>query len=399
MSLFEMERELRESAKAQLKTPVPDIIRKRQDQVYASLAELAQPAGHRTRKPVRRPGRVAAAITAAAMIAILGSGFVSPAMAQAFKQLPVVGGIFKLADELGLRTAGDQGLVAASNAFDTHEGVTLNIREVVFDGTLLSFPVEREGGNFQTGITGSKDSSSDNSQESRNKAGAIQDVDLLVNGVSTADYPGGYRPEIQWGPSSNPDAALFQVLNNSDLSNANSAHLPDEFDLTVKIALKGIKEPYVISLPVRKNSDRVIVQSGDTKHLNGLDVTLEQIEFSPISTILRMKIHADHELTAAEKNSLFFEVEGNYGEKAHLIGGKGIYPDRKTETVELVLDRFKEAPESITIRPFKPVFEDPSASSGQFAIDKNGEILKQYIDGLKITVQVDRSRIEKLYNL
>ncbi|BFH65534.1 DUF4179 domain-containing protein [Paenibacillus azoreducens] len=397
MSLFDLERELRQSGKKQMTSEVPELIRRRQDEVYAALAYLEREAGTATHKQRKRAGRIVAAAAVVAFIAVLGSGFISPVMAQTFKQIPVVGSIFKLADELGLRTAGDRGLVSDPDAYDQHGGTTLKISEVVFDGTILSFSLQREGGDFQGGITDRKEVRLGDHTDIIYEKGAITNAELLVDGDSMADYPGGYRPQMSWRQSVNPNAALFHVFNNSDVTNPDSAHLPEEFLMTLKLTLEGIEDPFVISLPVHKKADHVIVQSGETRQKNGLSLTIKQLEFSPISTILRLELHADHELTEADMSNLSFEVCGSHGEKANLIGGKGLYPGGKSGTMEIVMDRFVTAPDFIIVKPYRPVYENSSASSGKFGLDQNGGIIKKYVEDLNIKVPVERSRIEKLY--
>lgn len=399
MSLFDLERELTQSGKKQIAAEVPELIRRKQDEIYAALAEMeggARPGRDRQRK---KAGKIAAAASAAALIAVLGSGFVSPAMAQTMKQIPVVGGIFKLADELGLRTAEEQGLVSNPEAYDEHDGTVLKIREVVFDGTLLSFSLQREGGDFHGGISDYKEVRSGGESKIVYEKGAIKDAEMFVDGVAMKSFPGAYRPDLTWEPSTDDDAVLFHVFNNSNGSVPNSTHLPDEFSLTLKITLEGFKDPFVITLPVHKQADRVTVTSGEQKTWNGLSMTVKELEFSPVSTILRLEVHADHEWTDAEKGNLLFEVVGSNGEKGNQIGGKGIYPDRKTVAFDIVLDRFKEAPESVTIKPFMPVFTNPDATFGGYALDENGEIRKHFMQELNMTVPVDRSRIDQLYRL
>ncbi|MDR9857138.1 DUF4179 domain-containing protein [Paenibacillus sp. VCA1] len=399
MSPFDLERELTQSGKKQLASEVPELIRRKQDEIYAALAEMeggARPGRDRQRK---KAGKIVAAASAAAFIAVLGSGFVSPAMAQTMKQIPVVGGIFKLADELGLRTAEEQGLVSNPEAYDEHDGTVLKIREVVFDGTLLSFSLQREGGDFEGGISDYKEVRSGGESKIAYEKGAIKDAEMFVDGVAMNSFPGAFRPDMTWEQSADDDAVLFHVFNNSNGSISNSAHLPDEFSFTLKITLEGFKDPFVITLPVHKQADRVTVSSGEMKAWNGLSMTVKELEFSPVSTILRLEVHGDHELTDAEKGNLLFEVVGKNGEKGKQIGGKGIYPDRKTATFEIVLDRFKEAPDSVIIKPYRPIFANPAATSGRYALDQNGEIRKSFMEGLNITVPIDPSHIDKLYNL
>ncbi|MDU5950673.1 MAG: DUF4179 domain-containing protein, partial [Paenibacillus macerans] len=91
--------------------------------------------------------RTVVAASAAAILGggIIGSGFVSPAMAEALKQVPVFSTLFKGTTEESVKTAMDQGIVKAPNLSVTHDGVTLKLSDLLYDGTRLSFMLDREG--------------------------------------------------------------------------------------------------------------------------------------------------------------------------------------------------------------------------------------------------------------
>lgn len=67
-----------------------------------------------------------------------------PVMADSLKQIPGMDSIFRLAGDLGLRTADEKGMLTALNMETTHEGVTLEIPVIMFDGTRVSVGIERK---------------------------------------------------------------------------------------------------------------------------------------------------------------------------------------------------------------------------------------------------------------
>ena len=129
--------------KAQQAECLPDAIRLRMDQTYESLEGITL-----NRQVKRRPYLLRLMISAAALvvvcISLIGSGFVSPTMAHALKKIPTIESIFRLAGDLGLRAADEQGLTKDVNQRITHDGVTLSISELVFDGARLSFVLTDE---------------------------------------------------------------------------------------------------------------------------------------------------------------------------------------------------------------------------------------------------------------
>lgn len=80
--------------------------------------------------------------TAAAAIlgvTVLASGFVSPAMAGALKQIPVLGQIYSLWGEKNLDPGVQQAedFITNVNQSVTHSDVTMNIPTLLFDGTRI----------------------------------------------------------------------------------------------------------------------------------------------------------------------------------------------------------------------------------------------------------------------
>ncbi|MEC0309094.1 DUF4179 domain-containing protein [Paenibacillus lautus] len=398
MNPFDLDKELREIGKAH-RSEVPDIIRLHQDEVYASLSDL--PMSTRSNRQQRSPkvrGLIAAA-AAAAMIGIISSAYVSPAMAESLRKIPLISSIFRLADDLGLQTAGERGLVAEPNASVTHEGVTIRIPQVVYDGTRLSLAVKREGEGFAGSISDVEIMQDNNDTTYRYQKGAITDVEMLIDGTSIHDPSLSDKAGLIGKPTSDPNVVLYELIGFSRLEHQNQS-LPDQFQLTAKISLEGIDAPYVIHVPVRKNTDQMIVSSGETREWNGLQITLEQLKFTPITTDLIVNLERTDKSGMRGDPNLLFEVWDDRGRELGRISGKGVYRDdrQQQQRLELMFDRFEDAPESITIKPFLPVFQDPTANGGLYKVDSNGEMVKTYLKELEITIPVDHVGLDKLYD-
>ncbi|KKO52984.1 DUF4179 domain-containing protein [Paenibacillus sp. DMB20] len=355
-----------------------------------------EPGEHTAPKKIRG---YAGAAAAAAFIGVMSSAYVSPIMAESLKSIPVIGSIFKLADDLGLQTAEERGLVAEPNVGATHEGVTLRIPEVVYDGTRLSLAVKREGEGLIGGISDYEVVQEGDSTNHIYPRGAITEVEMFIDGTSIYDYNGGKRPGLIGNPTSDPNVVLYQLTGYSHLGEG-APMLPDQFLLTAKITLEGIEEPYIIDVPVRKSSNQIVVKSGETREWGGLKLTLEQLKFTPITTDLI--IHAEQIGNPEDGNhkDLLYEVRDDRGRILGLVTGMGIYKDdsQREQRTELIFERFEETTSSITLKPFLPVFQDPSANGGLYAVDGNGDIVKKYLKDLEITIPVDRASLEKLYD-
>lgn len=85
MNPFDLDKELREIGKVPQRE-VPDIIRRHQDEVYASLTNLPMLTRSNQQQRSTKIRRMVAATAAAAMIAVISSAYVSPAMAESLKK-------------------------------------------------------------------------------------------------------------------------------------------------------------------------------------------------------------------------------------------------------------------------------------------------------------------------
>lgn len=126
-----LEKQIRELGKANIQE-LPPLLRSRQDSLYASLATIVQDP---VEKEKRIYPKITAAVTAAILLSVMLTAIYPPTLANALKQLPLIGGIFERADDIGLQAAQRLGLTSRLNSSDTHEGITLSAEEAVFDGS------------------------------------------------------------------------------------------------------------------------------------------------------------------------------------------------------------------------------------------------------------------------
>lgn len=394
MKVCDIDKELRDIGKAPL-PEVPEIVRRRQDEVYASLADLPMPSrSGRTAEgsKTRRIALIAAAAAVIALTGVLGGAMVSPAMAESMKNIPLIGSIFQLAGDLGLRTADEKGLAAKLDASVTHEGVTLRIPQLVYDGTRLSLAVTREGGGFASGIFDFE--STGNGEPGIYPEGAIKSVDVYIDGEAIYNFAGGRK--VHWGGKKTPDrnSAIYQLTAFPKLDEA--PILPDEFQLNIEFRLEGISEPFAFELPIRKNAETLVQSPLDTREWKGNKVTIEQIQFTPITTNVKLNVLSNNKEAKLLRSQLIFEVWDDQGRKLDDVSGAGIFKGDEMIS-EFLFERFTGVPASLTIKAFLPEMEIPGAVSGKFKLDSEGEIIKNYIKELEITIPLDRTGLEKLY--
>ncbi|MEJ8545028.1 DUF4179 domain-containing protein [Brevibacillus borstelensis] len=361
---------------------------------------------------------LAAASTAAALgVFIIGSGFVSPAMAESLKRIPMVNSVFELAGDWGLRTADEKGLSIKVLQSNTHEGITLSVPEVINDGTRFAIGVHREAPGLTSYLNGVKTNADGTAAyQPESTKGAIKQVDLFVNGkplnVKTDSLAHQVIPVVSPGADKNSAIIMFSDLSNNGLGDP---ALPDEFDLTVKLTLDGVQEPFNMEIPVKKNTKNNIVLSPDvTREFDHIRITLEKAELTPITTRLAIvvdgtsekipkKYRADkgisaenaglpsNQFTQTKLLGLNYDLFDDQGNIVSEVSGFGHDEKRKgLAFYDLVYEPFKQTPKFFTLKPYFYVLKDQSKISGEYLYDSNGEPVKVYMKELEMTIPVTK---------
>ncbi|MDM5276314.1 DUF4179 domain-containing protein [Paenibacillus silvae] len=393
MNQRDLDQELRELGKANA-DKVPDMIRHRQEEVYAALESLPmQKRSHHRKKSVRSVSPVyrflltAAAVMIVTIGGLLGGAAVSPTIAASLQSVPLIGSLFKLAaDDLGLQTLEESGLADVVGASATHDGITLRIPELVYDGIRLSMIVTRDGEKLSGGIL--DEISTGNGTKSKYPKGAIYSFNAQIDGRNMG---------LKAKRTSDPNTAIFELTTSLGTKQFTS-ELPDAFTLTIQFGLEGVEEQFMFEIPVRKQQGKVMSTIQKSREWKGHKLTLSEIQFTPITTQVLLSVDSDdHEW----QHRLWFELWDDRGNVLGFIGGYGAHESGHAGELRynVLFERMAEAPSSIKLKAFLPEMEDPSSSSGGFKLNEHGEVIKNYINELEITFPVDQAEIQKLYEI
>ena len=247
MNNHDLDQQLRELGKKDA-SKVPDLIRRRQEEVYATLETL--PMQERSQRvkiarvmpQIRRMMLTAAAVMIFTMGSLLGGAALSPALAASLQSIPLIGSLFKLADDLGLQTLGERQIADVVGVSATHDGITLRIPELIYDGTRLSMVVTREGEKLSGGILDQV--STGNGTQPIYPKGAIHSFDVEIDGHSIHRGESGWNIGLGAKPTSDPNTAIYELTPRSSPKQS-ASELPDTFTLTVQVGLEGVDEPFV----------------------------------------------------------------------------------------------------------------------------------------------------------
>ncbi|KOS60702.1 DUF5643 domain-containing protein [Lysinibacillus sp. FJAT-14222] len=344
---------------------------------YESSRYTKQPESSRTSKKIRQRVIMIAASTAMIFSLILVTSLVSPTLAATIKQVPVLSSIFKLAGDLGLQTADEKGLSTKLNTSATHDDFTLNVSEVVYDGTRVSIAIER----LHTEGELSKETLIDR----------ISNIEFFINGdprSSFAPDPENAMNGFNIYSGKDNDSAIIEIV---DERNQGGRPFPEQFDLTLSTTITGIQDPLKIEIPVKnKIEDTVTLQPNVSRQYDNIHFTIEKIQLTPITTNITTRPILTDNSPIAEL-AMGIDVVDEQGHKLKLIGGLGSYESNGSD---MIMDHrytpFESIPKTITLKPYIHLFKE--YPKGEYQMDENGEPKIQYIPELEVTLPINSQK-------
>jgi hypothetical protein len=278
---------------------------------------------------------------------------------------------------------------ASKKASATHSGITLQASNAIYDGNYISIKIQRSGKGYKGKITGGR--YDEKTEEYIYDKGAMSDTDIYVDGKPIYEYGGGkspaQRPSLVISPGPDADTAYIR-MSDASLLGGNHKAFPDKMKITAQISLEGVKEPYMLEIPVQKSSDKaVVLKPEQTKKSGNLSMTLKQVRATSASTRLQWVLKGkDVDLM----NRLQYNFVDDQGRKLDFISGRGTDENNKNGDFyfDFILRALEPDVKSITIKPYTAEFEDPGAKSGPHKVDSNGETIKNYVKDLEMTIPV-----------
>lgn len=262
------------SCQSLLPNQLSDVARSKMNETYQIIRETNNSVSSIERKTngsrTFNKWWVSTAAAAFLGVTLIASGFVSPAMADALKQIPVLGQIYSLWGknnlDPGLQQADD--FITKVNQSVTHGNVTMNIPTLLFDGTRILMNVTTPGNHLD---------SEPNSLFSDANRGAVDTLEVLYKG-----QPLSWNSDFMDGKDA---SSLIVQVTNTTVTDQN-VQFPDQFDLSVNVTLKGYDVPFQFVLPVTKTTPVTVLTSKETKHHDNINLQISKLEITPITTQL-----------------------------------------------------------------------------------------------------------------
>lgn len=370
---FNLDQKLKEQAKE--RPAMSKIVRNRIDATLDSLPESASQMNmesfqdhpsKRVHKPLRRTA--GAAVAAGVLgLTVFASGFVSPAMADSLRNIPLIGSLFSSIEaDIGLRTAGNEGLTTPVNSSFTYQDVKFKVLETVYDGTRAAFLVHVTAPNLNQGMY-------DNGKDIVKLSSGVENVFFDVNGS---------RPDSGLFYSSaganEPDTLLFEQVIPAD----HTGTIPDQFEAKVKLKLQGMDHEFELTVPFTKSTtDTHNVQPNSTIENDLYTVTVNKAEVTPITTRLTASIALKGEETLSKKEEkqlreIRFAVYDDQGRQLTALSGEGVYQANQLNWENIYATTAKDV-KYLIVKPFK-VKDD-------FAEEVKDD---QFIKGMEMKIQL-----------
>lgn len=304
---------------------------------------------------------------------VIGSSFISPAMAEAVKKIPGMDSIFQLAGDLGLKIADQEGLYTKVAASDTNDGVTIEATAATFDGTRVSIAIKR------TGISVVDDLKS-----------TVKNLNLSINGNDISFHSSAEDNSIGiFMPYTYDSNAM--IMEFSDLKNQKGISFPKNFDAHLELVISEIKEPFKLTIPVEMNtSNNEVFKPSITKKNQDIVFKVEKIEATPITTNITTEITL---LDRNGSNDLYdygYDLFDESGKKIKVVHGNGWNASESNVVItDTRFEPFATLPKSIIIKPFKYLYENEHNKTA-FLMDDIGNIKVEYIPALETVIKLQK---------
>ncbi|WP_282938606.1 DUF4179 domain-containing protein [Paenibacillus sp. RC67] len=382
-------------AQDMLPDPMPPIVRSKLDETYEMIKQMELPVRGK-QEPVRnkmsllKKAGLSAAAAAVLGTVTIGSGFVSPVMAEALKQIPILSSIFNLWGQ----NNGDPGIQQADNYFTnvnksvTQGGLTMNISTSVFDGTRVVMELNTPGNRLYVDPT---------AVDSPSTKGSVEKIEALYKGQLLAVDYGTLDMESSNHLLMEVSGTLLEQ-SPDDSSALKRVSFPKRFDLTMNVKLKGYEKPFQLVVPVIQTTQNTVLTSKETKSFDNINLKINKLEMTPLTTQLDISyttkpgqnindmlasVPAKYKHESGSFIALHYDVVDDQGVYLKPLGGSAF----RVESMLLRFEPFKTMPKSVTIKPYL-MLSDGEAPAGAVGRVELTNISKEYIPELEFTLPV-----------
>ncbi|GJM74185.1 hypothetical protein HMSSN036_64010 [Paenibacillus macerans] len=289
-----------------------------------------------------------------------------------------------------MKAAMDQGLVKDPNLSVTHDGVTLKLRDLLYDGTRLSFVLDREGVDLENTIAPFTEQEKPEDQLPKGyiKTGGPK---IFIDGKEFSNKEATSLGYGDFPPRDNALRAEWQLNDKTAWGN--------EFELTIRTEVTGVDESFEFKVPMKIADNAVLLKPNATKTYEDFSYTVNELVITPVTTRLVIdstgKVPRSAEQTGDYIASMmYYDIVDDQGNLLTQNKFGYFHSEPKTEYhVDELYSPFNGTPKSITIKPFTLTVNKNDWSVVGEGKDSNGTYSrgdKTYIKELEVTIPVEK---------
>ncbi|MDQ0495676.1 DUF5643 domain-containing protein [Paenibacillus brasilensis] len=242
---------------------------------------------------------------------------------------------------------------ASSKLSLTQDGVTLKLSDVFYDGTRLSFSIEREGKNLPEGVMSlylpidakaSKSLKKYMVPEKDQKKGYVKSPEVLIDGKKLKSF-------LEFGEKVSQKNTVKAEYNQL-------GSLSDDFEMTVQVGVTRISKPFEFKVPVKKDSSAVSVKPNTTQKSGSFSYTVKQLDITSHTT--RLVLDSEGQVPASSQQTgkyapsmMYYDIVDDQGKtlQQRKVGFYNSKPKTKYHIDELY-SAIGSRPQYVTIKPY-----------------------------------------------
>ncbi|WP_258833477.1 DUF4179 domain-containing protein [Peribacillus frigoritolerans] len=270
---------------------------------------------------------------------LLGSGFVSPVMAEMLSKIPYLRSVLPYTDS-GLEVANEKGLVESIGQTANDKGIPITITDVYFDNNRL-----------EVGYMISLENTDEKDLEGIDILG-ISKADLLING-NDIDYTSSaeFNEDYVTGTISATEIDLKNLSNTVEL----------KINVTEALGKSG---EWIFDLNVEKNEESKIINIEKSVETDVYKFSVNKMEVTPSTTKFEYAFEIPASLKDFNEVALTFNLYNEKGEKFEVIKSGVILHERTKEKTRFSSEvYFKPIADNTKGLSIVPVIMDESGNS------------------------------------
>lgn len=218
-------------------------------------------------------------------------------------------------DGINEKTAIEQGYLYKPNLSVKHDGITLKLEEVEYDGSTLSILVKREGANLDGTVSPyfSMEDLKENPNNEFIKKIAVPEQDQLKGYIlSPKVLVDGEPIKLNSASFSGPQNNFYYV--------AKGVKAPEKFELTIRAEVTKVSEPFELKVPIELKSKPLVIKPEASKTSGKFSYTVKQLELTPFSTRLILDSQGPVPASAEQSgkyhaSKVYYELMDNKGKE------------------------------------------------------------------------------------